>query len=146
MPDPAVFTGKLLHKDGTTRLATRCSKADNIERTGREPATQAAIYDVKGTELKIEISGSGSLRAPESSGEEDGPSIQEVLPRVYDQVNVVLVLTGAILALGFVLIYRQPGRPTPLSQPPSRRRENAADERRLRRGDLEVLRRLPRTA
>ncbi len=114
MPDPAVFTGKLLHKDGTTRLVTPRGvslKADNISELGREPATQAAIYDVKGTELKIEISGSGSLRAPESSGEEDGPSIQEVLPRVYDQVNVVLVLTGAILALGFVLIYRQPGRP-----------------------------------
>ncbi len=118
LPESGVFQGRLLHKDGTTRLVTPRGvtlKADNISELGREPATQAAIYDVKGTDLKLEISGSGSLRAPESSGEEDGPSIQEVLPRVYDQVTIVLVLAIGILALGFALIYRQPGRPAAAS-------------------------------
>ncbi|MFN7932628.1 MAG: carboxypeptidase-like regulatory domain-containing protein [Bryobacteraceae bacterium] len=114
LPDPPVFQGKLLYKDATTRLVTPRGvslKAENISELGREPATQAAIYDVKGSDLKLEISGSGSLREPESSGEEEGPSIQEVMPRVYDQVTLVLALVAAILVVGFALIYRQPGRP-----------------------------------
>lgn len=130
MPDPPVFVGKILHTEGTTRLVTPRGvslKADNISELGREPATQAAIYDVKGKDLKLEISGTGSLRAPESSGEEDGPSIQEVMPRVYDQVTLVLVLTGAILALGFALIYRHSSRTATAGAP-------AVTEKGKRRG------------
>lgn len=118
LPDPPVFQGKLLYKDATTRLVTPRGvslKAENISELGREPATQAAIYDVKGNDLKLEISGSGSLRQPESSGEEEGPSIQEVMPRVYDQVTLVLALAAAILVVGFALVYRQPGRPATAS-------------------------------
>lgn len=123
LPDPPVFQGKLLYKDATTRLVTPRGvslKAENISELGREPATQAAIYDVKGAELKLEISGSGSLREPESSGEEEGPSIQEVMPRVYDQVTIVLGLVAGILVLGFALIYRQPGRPATVTGTPEK--------------------------
>ncbi|MBL8178514.1 MAG: carboxypeptidase regulatory-like domain-containing protein [Bryobacterales bacterium] len=119
LADPPVFEGKLLYKGATTRLVTPRGvtlKAENISELGREPATQAAIYDVKGPDLKLEISGSGSLREPESTGgEEEGPSIQEVMPRVYDQVSIVLALAIGILILGFALIYRQPGRPATVS-------------------------------
>ncbi|MBL8218613.1 MAG: carboxypeptidase regulatory-like domain-containing protein [Bryobacterales bacterium] len=123
LPDPPVFQGKLLYKDATTRLVTPRGvslKADNISELGREPATQAAIYDVKGADLKLEISGSGSLREPESSGEEEGPSIQEVMPRVYDQVTIVLGLVAGILVLGFALIYRQPARPAAVAASPEK--------------------------
>jgi len=123
LPDPPVFQSRLLYKDATTRLVTPRGvslKADNISELGREPATQAAIYDVKGADLKLEISGSGSLREAESSGEEEGPSIQEVMPRVYDQVTVVLALVGGILVLGFALIYRQPGRHATITASPEK--------------------------
>jgi hypothetical protein len=120
LPDPAVYTGRLLHKEGTTRLVTPRGvslKADNITELGREPATQAAIYDVKGQDLKLEISGTGTLReaAGAAGGEEEGPGIQEILPRVYDRLYWVLGLCGGILLVGFLLLYRSPMAGTPVT-------------------------------
>lgn len=112
LPSPAVFTGKVLHKEGTTRLVTPRGvslKGAGIQELGREPATQAAIYNLTGSELKVEIEGTGSLR--EAAPEEEGPGIQEILPRLYDRFYVVLGLSGAILALGFVALYRRPTSP-----------------------------------
>jgi hypothetical protein len=111
MPEPAVFAGRILHKEGQTRLVTPKGvslKSSAIQELGREPSTQAAIYSVKGEDFQVEIEGTGALReaAPESGAGEDGPSIQEIMPRVYDRVHLVIGLASAILVLGFLLIYR----------------------------------------
>jgi len=118
--EPAVFNGRILHKEGTTRLVTPRGvslTADNITDLGREPATQAAIYNLTGQDVKVEISGTGSLRAtaPEG-GENEGPGIQEILPRIYDRLNIVLALAALILVSGFLLLYRNsPAGPEPAS-------------------------------
>jgi len=115
--DPPVFKGKLLHKEGTTRLVAPRGvtlKGDGLSDLGREPATQAAIYNLAKQEFSVEITGSGSLREPSGGGgsEEDGPSIQEILPRLYNRLYLVLGLSTAILLVGFLMIYRNSGAPT----------------------------------
>ncbi len=115
--DPPVFKGKLLHKEGTTRLVAPRGvtlKGDGLSDLGREPATQAAIYNLGKQEFSVEITGSGSLREPSGGGggEDEGPSIQEILPRLYNRLYLVLGLVGAILLVGFIMIYRNSGAPT----------------------------------
>ncbi|MBL8233005.1 MAG: hypothetical protein JNL98_31190 [Bryobacterales bacterium] len=117
MPDPAVFSGRILHKEGQTRLVTPKGvslKSDAIQELGREPSTQAAIYNVKGENFRVEIDGSGALRetAAEGGAGEDGPSIQEIMPRVYDRLYWVLGLASAVLLLGLFLVYRSSGSTT----------------------------------
>jgi hypothetical protein len=41
-----------------------------------------------------------------SAEEESGPSLDQILPRIYDSAYAILGLTFAVLALGFVLLYR----------------------------------------
>lgn len=111
LPEPAVFAGRILHKEGQTRLVTPKGvslKSDLIQELGREPSTQAAIYNVKGDDFKVQIEGTGSLReaASEGGAGEDGPSIQEIMPRVYDRLYLVMGLASAVLVLGFFLVYR----------------------------------------
>lgn len=107
LPAPPVFKGKILHQGLTRLVAPRgvTLKGAALEDLGREPQTQAAIYNVKAREFEVLIEGTGSLRLPEP-GEDEAPSIQQIKPRVYDRLPVVLGLTAAILALGFVLLYR----------------------------------------
>lgn len=109
LSDPAVFKGKLMHSEGTTRLVTPKGvslKGDGIEELGREPQTQAAIYELKKQSFELTVEGSGSLQAPAAASDEEGPGIQEILPRVYDKLPIVLGLSGAILAVGFAMLYR----------------------------------------
>lgn len=124
IPDPAVYSAKILHKEGTTRLVTPKGvslKGEAIQELGREPATQAAIYSVKEQDFKIEIEGTGTLRSSGSAEESgggggDGPNIQEILPRVYDRLYFVLGLAAVILVLGFVMVYRASSSSTPLAE------------------------------
>jgi len=111
---PAVFTGRILHKEGVTRLVTPRGvtlKGEGVQELGREPATQAAIYSLTGQNLKVEIEGAGSMGDAPAASDDEGPGIQEILPRVYDRVYVVLGLAVAILALGFLVLYRGPNAP-----------------------------------
>jgi len=131
LADPATFTSRILHKEGTTRLVTPRGvslKAENITELGREPATQAAIYNLNGQEMKLEISGTGSLReAASEGGENEGPGIQEILPRIYDRLNTVLALAALILVSGFVLLYRSsPTGPEPATSAPSKKGKSRA--------------------
>ncbi|MBI3208907.1 MAG: hypothetical protein HYZ37_08395 [Candidatus Solibacter usitatus] len=110
LPSPAVFKGKILHKEGTTRLVTPRGvslKGEGLTELGREPATQAAIYNLTAKDFQVEIEGTGSLREPAASGDDEGPGIKEVMPRVYTKLPVVLALAFAILLLGFVAHYRE---------------------------------------
>ncbi|MBV6434495.1 MAG: hypothetical protein IANPNBLG_04748 [Bryobacteraceae bacterium] len=111
---PAVFTGRILHKEGVTRLVTPRGvtlKGEGVRELGREPSTQAAIYSLSGQNLKVEIEGSGSMSDASAASGDEGPGIQEILPRVYERVYMVLGLAVSILALGFLVLYRAPGNP-----------------------------------
>ncbi|HUQ91670.1 MAG TPA: hypothetical protein VM120_08310 [Bryobacteraceae bacterium] len=114
LSSPAAFTGKILHKEGTTRLVTPRGvtlKGEGLSELGREPATQAAIYSLTAQDFTVNIEGQGSLRESAGASGEEGPGIQEILPRVYERVYVVLGLIVAILVLGLVLLYRTGGGP-----------------------------------
>ncbi len=117
LPSPAVFSGKVLHKEGTTRLVSPKGvtlKGDGVSELGREPATQAAIYNLTKQDFRVEIEGSGTLRDASNSSapaEDEGTGIQEIMPRVYTKLPVVLALAFAILLLGFVLLYRGTSAP-----------------------------------
>jgi hypothetical protein len=82
----------------------------NLEPLGQEPSTQAIIYNVKGNSFTVKISGTGSLGQPDAaaSDEDTGqPRIQEVAPRLYDNLYMILALSFGILILGSILLYRR---------------------------------------
>jgi hypothetical protein len=129
--DSATFEGRILHKDGPTRLITPSGvtlKGDNIASLGAEPRTQANIYDVKGSEFRVQIEGAGSLRAAETESQESsGPSIEQIMPRVYRSAAWIVGLALGVLALGFILLYRaQPAgvapAPPATNRPPAHQR------------------------
>ena len=106
------FAGKLLAKGLPTRLVVPNGVSlvgEGLKALGQEPTTQAAIYEVGEPAYTVSIRGSGSLRAAasEDASDEDGPAIQQILPRVYDRLAAILIPALLILALGFVLLYRR---------------------------------------
>jgi len=110
---PGSFSGKVYMPEAPTRLVTPQGvtlAGNGLRPLGNEPSTQAALYDVKGPSYKVEIQGTGALRAAaapqDSADEESGPAIQQILPRVYDRLAWILVPASLALALGFVLLYR----------------------------------------
>ncbi|HUJ22034.1 MAG TPA: hypothetical protein VLX58_10955 [Bryobacteraceae bacterium] len=110
---PGPFESKILYKGGPTRLVVPNGvtlKGDGIQSIGQEPKTQANIYDVSGSDFKVEVAGTGSLRQAEAgdsgSDESSGPSFDEIPPKVYGSMKWILVLAFSILALGFTLLYR----------------------------------------
>ncbi len=107
------FASKVLHKDGATRLVVPAGvtvTGEGITAVGVEPRTQAAIFDVKSPEYKIQVAGTGTLRRAEAAeaddGADSGPSFEQIQPKVYGNMTWILALTLTILALGFVLLYR----------------------------------------
>jgi hypothetical protein len=111
LPSPPVFESKVLHPGVPLRIVAPKGvelKGDGITSLGPEPRTQATIYDVKGESYKVEIAGTGSLRASaEAAPQEDqGPPIEESRPHVYDRIYLLLALAFSILLVGLVLLYR----------------------------------------
>ncbi|HUS07619.1 MAG TPA: hypothetical protein VMZ52_15035 [Bryobacteraceae bacterium] len=111
MPNPPVFESKVLHGDSPLRIVAPKGvqlSGEGVTSLGPEPRTQATIYDVKGAAYKVEIAGTGSLRASaEAAPQEDqGPPIEESKPRVYDRIYMLLALSLSILLIGFILLYR----------------------------------------
>ena len=89
---------------------------DGIELAGREPQTQANIYNLTGLDYNLLIEGIGSLRPDDSAGAagqagqaDDGgsPQVEIKKPRIYAQLPWVLSLAFAILALGGTMLYRR---------------------------------------
>lgn len=108
---PGIFAGKILDKGAPVRLVVPAGVTLNgqgLKPLGQEPQTKASIYEVAGSEYKVEIQGSGALNAAAAGGEEEsGPSIEQILPRVYGKVYWILGLSLAILLAGFILMYRR---------------------------------------
>jgi len=102
---PGVFSGKVLEEEGRLWLVTPQGvtlKGDGLQPPRQDPTTRAFIYEVQGREYKVELEA-----APAGGGEETGPSLDQVLPRIYGSVYPILGLTFGVLALGFVLLYRR---------------------------------------
>jgi hypothetical protein len=95
-------------------------KGDGVE-FDRQGPQNASIYRVKKARFELEIT--GQMQASDTQQAEDsssGPSIEQVMPKLFAQINgeagllekvnsVKWILLSAlgILALGFILLYRQ---------------------------------------
>jgi len=134
---PGKFEGRVLYKGGPTRLVAPNGvtvKGDDIRALGQEPRTQASIYDVKGDSFKVEIAGSGTLRPSEDSGEDSGgATIEQIPPKLYDNMKWILALAFGILTLGFILLYRAHAPVTALATPSGRPRSPVKDKNERRR-------------
>ena len=112
--NPMVFSSKILQPEGASDLVVPNGvtvQGDNLELAGQEPKTQASIYKIKGASYKVTVSGTGTLQQPDASagGDPDdngAPSIEEVKPRIYDRLYLILGMAFATLALGAFVLYR----------------------------------------
>ena len=95
-------------------------KGDGVE-FNRQGPQNASIYTVKKARFEIEVTGqmqpSETQQAEENSS---GPAIEQVMPKLFSQIDGsaglfeklnsvkwILLMAGGILALGFILLYRQ---------------------------------------
>jgi hypothetical protein len=102
---PGVFSGKVLDKEGRAWLVVPqgiALKGDGLQPPRQDPNSRANIYEVQGREYKVELE---AAEAP--AEEESGPSLDQILPRIYGSVYPILGLAFGVLALGFVLLYRR---------------------------------------
>ena len=125
---PGDFEEKVLAKGGLTRIVLPPGvevKADGLKSLGQEPTTKAQIFEVTaaGGDIKLNISGTGSLRGPEQQQDDQGgggQSLSENLPKLYGlaagntdfihtlgAVKWILLTVLGMLAFGFVLLYRK---------------------------------------
>jgi len=112
---PLTYSGRVLDNSVPLRLVTPSAvslQGAGIASLGREPTTQAQIYEVKSPTFTATIQGTGTLGAGQAdssnSAEDNGePQIEEAAPRVYDRMYWVLGLAFGILALGSVLLWRR---------------------------------------
>jgi hypothetical protein len=111
------LAGKIASGDENTYLIVPdgvTMTGENLSDMGQESRTKAHIYGLKGTEYQVQLTGAVSPRNTEadaSAGTNDGqPPVQQIMPRVYDQIKLILALALGILALGFILLYRMPGK------------------------------------
>lgn len=109
--DPQTFSGKILHREGPTRLITPSGvtlSGKGLKPLGQEPTTQANIYEIANGPFKVDITGTGTLSGDSGGGSDDNgaPGIVEARPRIYGKLYWVLGLSLAILGIGFALLYR----------------------------------------
>lgn len=118
---PMIFADKEIHPEAAANLVVPngvTAKSDDLELAGTEPKTQASIYRIKNPNFKVEVVGTGLL-ADESqaqsqgSGDDNGqPQVQEVKPRIYENMYWILGIAFAILGLGSVLLARNSAHST----------------------------------
>ncbi len=108
----APYSGKIPTKDENTYLIVPNGitlTGDNLSDLGQEPRTQAHIFGLASDRFKISLSGEAA-EAPAASadagGQDSGPQIEQILPRVNSKAPLILGLALGILALGFVMLYR----------------------------------------
>jgi hypothetical protein len=109
----AVFEGRTVGKTEEPTLLVVPNgvtlKGEGVESKGQEPRSQASIYSVATANYKVEIAGSmPAAAATDSDSPDNGPSLEEISPKIFQQNRqwIVLALTLAILALGFSVLYR----------------------------------------
>jgi hypothetical protein len=118
----AVFEGKTIGKtDEPTLLVVPNGvtlQGDGVENKGQEPRSKASVYSVKAAAYKVEIAGSmPAAPAADAESGDSGPSLEEVSPKILRQnMTWILALAFAILALGFIVLYR--AQPAQNKRPP----------------------------
>lgn len=119
----ATFAGRILHSGGPVRFVAPpgvALESRALTSLGTEPQTGATVYELKGTEYALAISGTGTLQASQGNGaaqdgeaagggEDPSGGINIVKPRLYQRAAWVVGLGFLMLAVGFLMLYRLPG-------------------------------------
>ncbi len=105
-----VLQTKLLNEGGSPKLVLPVgieAAGEGIVSLGTEPSSKASIFDITAKELKLTISGSGSLAVVQGAEQEsEGPRIKAIAPPGYERNwKWTLGLTLAFLTLGFTAHY-----------------------------------------
>ncbi|MDZ7637243.1 MAG: carboxypeptidase-like regulatory domain-containing protein [Bryobacterales bacterium] len=85
-------------------------EGDSLASLGAEPRTQAQIFEHKGSDVAVKLSGSGAIAEAGGSaggGEGESPQIQSALPAVYDNLKLITAAGAAALLFAFLLLYRR---------------------------------------
>ncbi len=108
LPAPQAFSTRMEYPEVPTRLVAPPGvtlRGEGLQSLGQDPSLRAAIFEIKGRrEFAVEITGSGALGA--ASEEDFGPGLEQILPRLYDNLPWVLGPALAALAFGFLSLYR----------------------------------------
>jgi hypothetical protein len=125
LPEDGAFSGRVFFKGGPTRLVVPQGvtlEGEGLENLGDEPTTRATIYEVKDAAYTVRVKGATALRA--DAAEDAGPSVQQILPRVYESMAWILIPAFLALTLGFILLYRSsPQAQSAAPAPPKRKRQ-----------------------
>jgi hypothetical protein len=115
----ATYTGKIVSGDENTYLIVPNGitiKGDHLSDLGPEPRTQAHIFGLQGTDYSVQFAGTlapaNETAAADADSASGQPQVQQIMPRIYGKLNLILPLALGILALGFVLLYRAPAKET----------------------------------
>ena len=76
---------------------------------GEEPRSQAHIYGLAATSYKIKLTGTPAAATTADSGtadQDNGPQIEQIMPRLYNKAVPIILLALGVLAVGFALLYR----------------------------------------
>ena len=109
--DGADYEGKVVTKDENTYLiAPNGVTLDGagLNDLGQEPRSQAHIYGLAATAYKIKLTGAPVAAPAADSGDQpdNGPQIEQIMPRLYSKAVPIILLSLGILAVGFALLYR----------------------------------------
>lgn len=123
------YAGKVPTKDENTYLIAPNGvtlAGDGLNDLGSEPRTQAHIFGIQGASYKVTLTGqaaasAGAAQPAEEQPESSGPQIEQIMPRVYRQAVPILGIALGILALGFILLYRNNSGPAKESDERGRR-------------------------
>jgi len=111
----APYAGKIASQDENTYLVAPPGvtlKGAGLKDLGEEPRSHSRIYGLSARAYRIELAGAVAAAAAEPAADsgadqqDSGSRIEIMLPRVYGKAGLIVGLALAILALGFVLLYR----------------------------------------
>ena len=112
----APYAGKIASQDENTYLAAPAGvtlEGTGLQDIGEEPRSHAHIYGLNAAAYNIKLTGAAAAPAPaeaagDSGDQQDsgGSRLEVILPRVYGKAPLIVGLAFAILALGFLLLYR----------------------------------------
>jgi hypothetical protein len=107
------YAGKVATKDENTYLIVPSGvtlAGDGLNDLGSEPRTQAHIFGLAASAYKITLTGEQAAAPEAEQPESSGPQIEQIMPRVNRQAAPIVGIALGILALGFVLLYRNSAR------------------------------------
>ena len=120
----AAYGGHVATQDENTYLIAPkgvTMRSPGLQDLGNEPRTGAHIYGLNSDSYIVKLTGAveaspssapadDSAAPPQdSAGQDSGPQIEQIMPRIYSRAGLILGLALGILALGFALLYRAQG-------------------------------------